>query len=72
MNFAKNGCSSCNIGKIIYVFGGNNKNNGPLSIIEAYNIDEQAWNIHNVNLPVKIYDHQCIVLNSNKVIILGG
>mmetsp|Transcript_20096 Transcript_20096/g.19062 ORF Transcript_20096/g.19062 Transcript_20096/m.19062 type:complete len:109 (-) Transcript_20096:406-732(-) len=58
MNKKKHGAASFHFKKTghIYVFGGNNTQEGPFSLIEKYSISQNTWSIINYRLPMPIHD----------------
>ncbi len=58
MNVRRNGAGSVNFPeqKCIFVFGGNNQQNGSLDSIEKYSIVYDKWDIMNIKLHMPLHD----------------
>jgi hypothetical protein len=69
----KSHLSLCSINnKFIYSFGGENRIDGILDIIEKYTILNDTWDILNITLPLKVECTGCIRKNDNEILIIGG
>ena len=72
MNNKRNGASVVTFDKIIFVFGGNNQNNGSLDSIERYNLEFDKWTVVNLKLREAIHDTVAFPVGNRRVLIFGG
>lgn len=57
---------------LIFVFGGNNEEEGNLSSIEKYEIDFDKWTVITPKLRQPLHDLSSVYLGSSKIMIFGG
>ena len=72
MNFKRNGASVVTIDKIIFIFGGNNQNNGSLDTIERYNVEFDKWIVIALHLKEPVHDTIAFPVGGRRVLIFGG
>lgn len=58
--------------RLIFVFGGNNANNGSLAQIEKYEIDFDKWSLIDLTLKRPIHDLSVLNLGKERVLVMGG
>ena len=57
---------------MIFLFGGNNREQGSLNSIERYSILYDKWDIMDMKLVLPLHDLSAQYLGSGRVMILGG
>ena len=73
MNCEKSHLSLCNVNNMhIYSFGGENKYDSILDIIERYTILNDVWDIMPIKLPIKIECPACVKKSDHSLYIMGG
>ncbi len=74
LNVGRNGCGAVIFEhhRLIFAFGGNNKQHGSLNKIEKYEVDFDKWTTTDVNLKMPIHDMSIINLGKERVLIFGG
>ena len=74
MNLARNGTGAVIFEqhRLIFVFGGNNYQQGSLNKIEKYYIDFDKWVIIDILLKTAIHDLSVFSLPNERVLIIGG
>ena len=74
LNWKRNGASSMLMpdANWIFVFGGNNKEEGSMNSIEKYEIEYDKWTLLAIRMKYPLHDLTSVYLGGYKVMILGG
>ena len=68
----RNVASVVSFDKIIFVFGGNNQQNGSLDTIERYSLEFDKWTTIRLRLKEAVHDTVAFPVGGRRVLIFGG